>query len=39
MRRWGCSLRRQLTFVACGEAFDLLQVVDVVAGHGFDDGP
>ena len=24
---------------ACGETFDLLEVVDVVAGHGFDDGP
>ena len=24
---------------AGGEAFDLPQVVDVVAGHGFDDGP
>jgi hypothetical protein len=24
---------------ACGEAFDLLKVVDVVAGHGFYDGP
>jgi len=23
----------------CCEAFDLLEVVDVVAGHGFDDGP
>ena len=31
-------LRRRL-FVACGEAFDLLKVVDVVAGHGFYDGP
>jgi hypothetical protein len=25
--------------LACGEAFDLLKVVDVVAGHGFYDGP
>ena len=25
--------------MAGGEAFDLLEVVDVVAGHGFDDGP
>jgi hypothetical protein len=24
---------------SCGDAFDLLKVVDVVAGHGFDDGP
>jgi hypothetical protein len=24
---------------ACGEAFYLLKVVDVVAGHGFYDGP
>ena len=31
-------LRRRL-FMACGEAFDLLKVVDVVAGHGFYDGP
>jgi hypothetical protein len=23
----------------CGQALDLLKVVDVVAGHGFDDGP
>jgi hypothetical protein len=23
----------------CGEAFELLEVVEVVAGHGFDDGP
>jgi hypothetical protein len=28
-----------LTFCGGGEAFDLLKVVDVVAGHGFDDGP
>ena len=28
-----------LTFCGGGEAFDLLKVVDVVAGHGFYDGP
>ena len=28
-----------LGFKGGGQAFDLLKVVDVVAGHGFDDGP
>src|SRR3954451_21271337 len=37
MRLWACRFRSGA--VACGEAFDLLEVIDVVAGHGFHDGP
>jgi hypothetical protein len=35
----GDWLSARLFFVADGEAFDLLEVVDVVAAHGFYDGP
>src|SRR5258708_20127257 len=31
--------RRRSGGAGCGQAFDLLKVVDVVAGHGFYDGP
>ena len=39
MRRWGCRKLPALSFLGGGEAFDLLEVVDIVASHGFDDGP
>src|SRR5258707_15840254 len=43
MRLWVCRARfagrPALAFCSDGEATDLLKVVDVVAGHGFYDGP
>ena len=40
MRLWGSSFRLVgLIRGDGGDAFDLLKVVDVVASHGFDDGP
>jgi hypothetical protein len=39
MRLWVCRFANSLGLSFCGEAFDLLKVVDVVAGHGLYDGP
>ena len=39
MRLWGYRRLPALSFLGGSEAFDLLEVVDVVASHGFDDGP
>jgi hypothetical protein len=37
MRRWGCS--RESGGERRGDTLDLPNVIDIVAGHGFDDGP
>jgi hypothetical protein len=37
--RFGGHFVAGVLFLGLGQAFELLQMVDVVAGHGFDDGP